>query len=209
MESRPAIAIAILLAGGCALANAQQGPDSSSKNKAKVEQHAKARGQAAADAPVYRDSRFGFTYKTPFGWVDRTQQMQGDVDPVKSRLLLAVFERPPEVTGETVNSAVVITAESVSSYPGLKNAADYLGPLTELTTSKGFKPSGEPYEFSVGTTQLVRADFAKEIGKLTMQQSSLILLRKGFLVSFSFIGGSDDEIDSLVERLSVEHEGSK
>jgi hypothetical protein len=178
---------------------------SSSKTKQKAEQHAKASSQesSSSDEGIYRNAEFGFAYRTPYAWVDRTKQMQDDSsDPAKSRLLLAVLERPPEVIGGTVNSAVVITAESAASYPGLKTAADYMGPLTELTTGKGFKVTQRPYEFPVGTTQLVRSDFAKEMGKLTMYQSSLVCLRKGFVVSFTFIGGSEDKVDELIEKLS-------
>jgi hypothetical protein len=153
---------------------------------------------------LYRNPDFAFTYKIPYAWIDRTKQMQDDsADPAKSRLLLAVFERPPEVTGDTVNSAVVITAESAASYPGLKTAADYMGPLTELSTSKGFKADGGPYEFPVGATTTVRADFTRASGSVTMHQSSLVLLRKGFVISFTFITGSDDEMDELIEKLSV------
>jgi hypothetical protein len=183
--------------------SAQNVGSSSSKTK-KTEQHVTGRSTSPASAETaYRDSEFAFTYKIPFGWVDRTKQMQDDsADAAKSKLLLAVFERPPEVTGDTVNSALVITAESATSYPGLKTAADYLGPLTELTTSKGFKSDGGPYQFSVGTTPLVRADFVKNLGKITMHQSSLILLRKGFVLSFTFIAGTEDELDELIEKLS-------
>jgi hypothetical protein len=186
---------------------AQDAPEgsSSSKTKQKTEQHVKS--SSAATSPsgegIYRNADFGFAYRTRYGWVDRTKNMQDDAgDPGKSQLLLAVFERPPEVTGNTVNSAVVITTESAASYPGLRTAADYMGPLTELTTGKGFKVTQQPYEFPVGTTRLVRSDFAKEMGKLTMYQSSLVSMRKGFVVSFTFIGGTQDEVDELIEKLS-------
>lgn len=183
---------------------AAQEPSSSSKAKQKTEQHVTRRATPGPSAETaYRDPEFAFTYKTPYAWVDRTKQMQDDsAEPAKSKLLLAIFERPPEVTGDSVNSAVVITAESASSYPGLKTAADFIGPLTELTTSKGFRSSADPSELSIGSTSLVRADFVKQIGKLGMRQSSLILLRKGFVVSFTFIAGSEDELDELIERLS-------
>jgi hypothetical protein len=152
---------------------------------------------------LYRNPEFSFAYKIPYAWVDRTKDMQDEsADPAKSRLLLAVFERPPQVTGDTVNSAVVITAESAASYPGLKSAADYMGPLTELTTSKGFKAEGGPYEFPVGATTLVRGDFTRILGLLAMHQSSLALLRKGYVVSFTFIAGDDGELDELIEKLS-------
>jgi hypothetical protein len=189
------------------LTTAQQAPatSSSSKAKQKSEQHARpSRTGPEIEEGVYHNANFGFAYKSPYGWVDRTRQMQDDNnDPSKSQLLLAVFERPPEATGDTVNSAVIIAAESVASYPGLRTAADYMGPLTELTTSKGFKVAQEPYELQVGTKPLVRSDFVKNLGKLTMHQSSLVLLEKHFIVSFTFIGSSEDEIEELIEKLDL------
>lgn len=181
---------------------------------------------------VYRNPFFGFAYKIPFGWVDRTTDLRkddlqqadlqrDDMQPDdrhendkrgndthkesvlgKSWVLLSVFARPPEATGDTVNSAVVIAAETVSSYPGLKTAADYFVPLTEVTTAKGFKLVNQPYEFPSGAKQLVRADFTKEVGTLTMHQASLITLKKGYVVSFTFVGGSDDELQELIDGLS-------
>jgi hypothetical protein len=155
----------------------------------------------------YCNPSFGFTYKIPFGWVNRTKEMSENsvadsTTPEKSILLLAAFERPPEVSGDSVNSAVVVAAEPASSYAGLHNAEQYFGPLTELTKSKGFKVVNEPYDYRVGATQLVRGDFSKPLGKLTMLQSALVIMEKGYVVSFTFIGGSDDEVDELVESLS-------
>ena len=176
--------------------------NSSSKSKPHSKPAAPAPRETAET--IYRNPDFAFTYKIPYAWIDRTKHMQDDsADPSKSKLLLAVFQRPPEVTGDSVNSAVVITAESVASYPGLKTAADYMGPLTELTTSKGFKADGGSYEFPIGSATLVRGDFTRSVGSLSMQQSSLVLLRKGFVISFTFVAGSNDEIDELVETLSL------
>lgn len=120
-----------------------------------------------------------------------------------SEVLLAVFERPPEAAGENVNSAVVIASEPATSYPGLKKAQDFLAPLGELTAAQGFKPEGEPSIVEVDGRELVRANFAKELtDKLSMHQSTLALLAKGQIVSFTFIAGSEDEVDELIERLS-------
>ena len=148
------------------------------------------------------NARFGFSYKVPYGWVDRTAQMQAD-DTSKAQLLRAAFEHPPEVAADRVNSAVIIAAESASAYPGLETAADYFGPLSELTTSKGFRAENQPYMFTVGSRQLPRADYSKPMGKLTMHQSSLAMLSKGYVVSFTFIAGSDEEIDRLIESLKL------
>jgi hypothetical protein len=154
------------------------------------------------DAPLYRNATFAFRYQIPYGWVDHTKEMQEGNEAGKSELLLAVFERPPEATGDTVNSAVVIASESAASYPGLKKAEDYLGPLTELATAKGFKADGEPYALEVEGRQLLRADFIKPIGdKLTMRQCTLVLVAKGQIVSFTFIAGGEDELDDLMDGL--------
>jgi hypothetical protein len=168
---------------------------------------------ATEDPQLYRNPTFGFRYQIPYGWVDRTKEMQAGNEVNKAELLLATFERPPETTGDTVNSAVVIASEAVASYPGLKKAEDYLGPLTELATAKGFKADGEPYPLEVESRQLLRADFIKSLAvtttdavnrtndKLTMLQCTLIMLAKGRIVSFTFIAGSEDDLDDLMDGL--------
>jgi len=159
------------------------------------------------DTRLYRNSTFAFRYRIPFGWVDRTKEMQQGNDAGKAEVILAVFARPPEAAGDIINSALIIAAESVASYPGLKRAEDYLGPLTELATAKGFKAEGEPYALEVESRQLLRADFIKPLeikttnDKLTMHQCSLVMLAKGKIVSFTFIAGSEEELDDLMDGL--------
>ena len=159
------------------------------------------------DPQLYRNATFGFRYQIPYGWVDRTKEMQEGNEAVKAEVLLAIFERPPEAAGDTINSAVVIASESAASYPGLKRAEDYLGPLTELATAKGFKPEGEPYPLEVESRHLLRADFTKLLSvkttndKLTMRQCTLVLLAKGNIVSFTFLAGSEEELDDLMDGL--------
>jgi hypothetical protein len=154
------------------------------------------------DAQLYRNATFGFRYQIPYGWVDRTKEMSTKKEAGKGELLLAVFEHPPEATGDTVNSAVVIASESAASYPGLKKAEDYLGPLTELATAGGFKADGEPYPLEVESRQLVRADFVKKLSDtLTMYQCTLVLLAKGQIVSFTFIASSEEGLDDLMDGL--------
>jgi hypothetical protein len=155
---------------------------------------------------VYRNAGMGFTYRVPYGWVDRTAEMRGaSTDPEKANVLLAIFERPPEATGNTVNSSVVFAFETASSYPGLKSAAQYFGPLSELTTAKGFEPVNEPYEFPVDAKPIVRRDFIKQRGSVGMHQSTLAWLTKGDIVSFTFIGASDEEVQGLLEWLKFEN----
>lgn len=150
---------------------------------------------------VYRNPAFGFSYKIPYGWVDRTADLQDDsADASRSRLLLAVFERPPEAAGDTINSAVVIAAEPLSA--GIKTAAEYFESLATLTTDKGFQALQDPQEILVGSAKLVRGDFSKARGKLTMCQTSLVTVARGYAVSFTFIAGSEDEVNELVQTLN-------
>jgi hypothetical protein len=159
------------------------------------------------DTQLYRNPIFSFRYQIPYGWVDRTKEMQQGNDSGKAEVLLAVFARPPQATADTINSAVLIASESAASYPGLKRAEDYLGPLTELATAKGFKADGEPYALEVESRQLLRADFIKPLEvkttneKLTMRQCTLVMLAKGQIVSFTFIAGSEEELDDLMDGL--------
>jgi hypothetical protein len=150
---------------------------------------------------VYHNPSFGFSYKLPYGWVDRTADMQDDTsDASQSRVLMAIFERPPQASGDTINSAVVIAAEPLPT--GMKTAAEYFESMSALATGKGFEAKEGPREFSVGTTKLVRGDLSKGRGTLTMHQTSLVVLEKGYAVSFTFIGGSEDEVNELIEKLS-------
>ena len=152
---------------------------------------------------VYRNPFFGFSYKLPFGWVDRSDDLRQDpAASSKSMVLLSVFEHPPEATTDRLNSAVVIAVECASSYPGLKAAAQYFGPLSEVTTAKGLKAINEPYEFPVDAKPIARQDFAGQVHGLATQQSTLALLEKGYIISFTFIANNNDEMVELIEGLT-------
>jgi hypothetical protein len=196
----------------CSLA-AQQSAPSPSKSATNTHTGISAPDPGAISNGVYRNSTFGFTYKIAYGWVDRTQEMAEDSNgdstgAKKSILLLAVFERPPAASGDSINSAVVIAAEAASSYPDLRNEAQYFDLVSELAKSKDLKVVNEPYGFPQGAMQLARGDFSKPLGSLTLHQSTLVLMQKGYFVSFTFIGGSEGEVDGLIESLSFSRKES-
>ena len=128
---------------------------------------------------------------------DKTSSAAND-----GRVLLAAFSRPPEARAEDVNSSILIAAESVAAYRGLTDAAQYFGPVTEIAKAQGFAVVEEPYEFVAGTKTVVRGDFQKDVGSRVMRQSTLVVLARGYAVSFTFIGGSEDEVEELVQGLS-------
>jgi hypothetical protein len=166
---------------------------------------------------VYRNKALAVTCKVPDGWVLRTDEMNAREDTNDSgqasatapsatstggKVLLASFSRPPEAKAEDVNASIVIAAESVAAYPGLTDAAQYFGPLTEVAKAQGFTVDEEPYEFEIGTKKLVRGDFHKNVGTRVMLQSSLAMLAHGYVVSMTVIGGTEDEVEELIDGLS-------
>jgi len=176
---------------------AQSANHDSSQTSATVDPGSTANG-------FYRNPVFGLSYRIPYGWVDRTDEMrEASSDQSKATVLLGIFERPPLAAGSTVNSTVVIAAESVSSYPGLKSAAQYFGPISEVTEAKGLQPVNEPYEFPVDGKPIVRRDFIKQVSSIGMHQSTLAMLVKGYVLSFTFIGSSDEQVQQLIEFLRL------
>jgi hypothetical protein len=199
--------------------SAQDSSSSSTRSKPSIAKPRRAESSIArgtVSAGVYRNPSLGFSCKIPPGWVLRTEEMNAGDSQSESitsdstlkgadktaRVLLAAFSRPPEARAEDINSSILIAAESMSTYPGLKDAAQYFGPLTEVANVQGFEADEEPYEVSLGTKTLVRGDFHKDVGTRVMRQSTLVLLAHAYAVSFTFIGGTEDEVEELIGNLS-------
>jgi hypothetical protein len=162
---------------------------------------------------IYRNKMLGLSCKIPAGWVLRTEEMNSSSDkkdapdpaPASTsgpKVLLAVFSRPPEARAEDVNASILIAAEPAATYPGLNEAAQYFGPLTEVAEAQGFTIDEEPYEFAVGTKMLIRGDFHKDVGSRVMHQSTLALLSHGYAVSITIIAGTEDEVEGLIDGLT-------
>jgi hypothetical protein len=170
----------------------------------------------------YRNKALGLTCRIPPGWVLRTDEMNAreekqeegkkeentaaqppaaSASSAGSKVLLAAFSRPPEARAEDVNASILIAAENAASYPGLKEAAQYFFPLTEVAKAQGFMLDEDPYDIAVGTKTLVRGDFHKDVGTRVMRQSTLALLSHGYAVSITVIGGTDDEVEDLIDGL--------
>jgi hypothetical protein len=220
-----------VMTGGLALATAQmaasQSSSASSSNSATSgssssadKKHIKPGPHSDLDAGavtdgVYRNKMLGMTWKIPEGWVLRTDEMNAegqdsaDKDSPQrtqngtegSKVLLAAFSRPPDAHGEDVNSSILIAAENVSTYPGLKEPLQYLAVLKETAEQQGFATDVEPYEIGVGPKTLVRQDFHKDVGTRVMQQSTMAMLAHGYAVSITVIGGTEDEVEDLLDGM--------
>jgi len=174
---------------------------------------------------VYRNKTLALSCKIPPGWVLRTDEMNArdeekqekrEGDPAApppaassagARVLLAAFSRPPEARAEDINASILIAAESAASYPELKEAAQYFFPLTEVAKAQGFTADEDPYEIALGTKTLVRGDFHKDVGTRVMHQSTLAMLSHGYAISITVIGGTDDEVEDLIDGLTFSTTG--
>jgi hypothetical protein len=174
----------------------------------------------------YRNKTLALTCKIPPGWVLRTDEMneregkqEGEnkepntvaqppaATNAGAKVLLAAFSRPPEARAEDVNASILIAAESAASYPGLQQAAQYFFPLSEVAKAKGFLLDEDPYDIALGTKTLVRGDFHKNVGTRVMRQSTLAMLAHGYIVSITVIGGTDDEVEDLIDGLDFAGSG--
>jgi hypothetical protein len=214
--------ICIALAPGALPAQAQTPPSSSSNSAKHIKKPSASNSDldpGAAANNVYLNKTLGLTCKIPEGWVLRTDEMNAREDEKDSagsgpsssstgaRVLLAAFSRPPEARAEDVNSSILIAAEPATSYPGLKDAAQYFGPLGEVAKAQGFTEDEEPYEIAVGTKTLVRADFHKDVGSRVMHQSTLALLSHGYAVSITLIAGTEDDVEELIDGITFSAAG--
>ncbi len=84
----------------------------------------------------------------------------------------------------------------------MKEAAQYFGPLTEVAKAQGFTVDEEPYEIALDGKILVRGDFHKNVGTRVMRQSTLAFLAHGYAVSITVIGGTEDEVEELIDGVS-------
>ena len=174
---------------------------------------------------VYRNKTLALACKIPPGWVLRTDELNAIEEKKEAekekdnstpapaapstgaKVLLAAFSRPPEARAEDVNASILIAAEPAASYPGLKEPAQYFFPLTEVARAQGFTPDEDPYDISLGTKTLVRADFHKNVGTRVMRQSTLAMLSHGYAISITVIGGTEDEVEDLIDALTFTPSG--
>ena len=213
-----------------------QSPGSPSSSSVKHAQKPAAPADSGLDSGavangVYTNKTLALSCKIPPGWVLRTEEMsareeqkeaekeekkQGDAaaqlpsTPASSagaKVLLAAFSRPPEAHAPDINASIIIAAESAASYPGLKEAAQYFFPLTEVAKAQGFTADEDPYEIAIGAKTLVRGDFRKNVGTRVMRQSTLAMLSHGYAISITVIGGTDDEVEDLVDGLTFTPSG--
>ena len=232
MKHRTMIFLIGLVAPAIAITAHAQSPSSSPAKPAKPAASAPALDPGTITNGVYHNRTLALTCKIPAGWVlrtdelnareekggenkneaekkegERTEEEKKGATPAAAsstgaKVLLAAFSRPPEARAEDVNASILIAAESVANYPELKDAAQYFFPLTEVAKAQGFIPDEDPYAVAIGTKTLIRGDFHKNRGSRVIHQSTLAMLSHGYAISITIIGGTDDEVEDLIDGLS-------
>jgi hypothetical protein len=203
-----------------ALSSAQSSSSSSKPTKKSPATAKPTLDPGAISNNIYRNKALSLTCKIPEAWVFRTDEMNVRNEeavisdpapnaPADGKVLLATFSRPPAAKGEEVNSSIIIAAEPVASYPGLKDPAQYFGPLTEVAKAQGFAVDADPYEIAIDAKTLVRADYHKDVGSRVMHQSTLAFLAHGYAISITLIAGTDDDVEELIDGLSFTNAGKK
>jgi hypothetical protein len=210
---------------GLALPGMQLGTQSSSSrhhaDKSAVESSLE---PGSVSTGAYRNKSLRLTCEIPDGWVLRTDQMNAEpkqdagatkdsassskpdehASSAGAKVLLAAFSRPPEAAGQEVNSSILIAAEPVSAYPGLRDPEQYFGPLGEVAEAQGFTRDADPYEIAIGPQTLVRADFHKDVGTRVMRQATLVMLSRGYAVSITMIAGTEEGVEQLLNGLDFQ-----
>jgi hypothetical protein len=216
--SRIALPILLAIALPALAQTPVQSSSSSAQHTTKLANASPALDPGSVTNNVYRNKSLALTCKIPEAWVLRTDEMNsrdGDTpqpphaSSSEPQVLLATFSRPPAAKGEDINSSIVIAAEPVASYPGLKEAAQYFYPLEEVAKAQGLALDEDPYAVAIGTQTLVRGDFHKDVGSRVMHQSTLALLAHGFAISITVIAGTTDDVEVLIDGLSFKTDGKK
>ena len=219
------VLLAVALLSTTALAQAPAQSSSSPQRTTKLAKAGPSLDPGSVANNIYRNKTLGLTCKIPEAWVLRTDELNareeekpasdpasGAAPPASSagsKVLLAAFSRPPAAKGEEINSSIVIAAEPVASYPGLKEAAQYFYPLEEVAKAQGLALDEDPYAVAIGTQTLVRGDFHKDVGSRVLRQSTLALLSRGYAISITLISGTDDGVEELIDSLSFIDAGKK
>jgi hypothetical protein len=219
------ILLAVALAAAALAQTPAQSSSSSTQHTTKLAKANPTLDPGSVANNIYRNKTLGLSCRIPEAWVLRTDELNareeekstpdaapGTAPPassVGSKVLLAAFSRPPAAKGEEINSSIVIAAEPVASYPGLKEAAQYFYPLEEVAKAQGLALDEDPYAIAIGTQTLVRGDFHKDVGSRVLRQSTLAMLSHGYAISITLIAGTDDGVEELIDSLSFTAVGKK
>lgn len=173
---------------------------------------------------VYTNRFFGFSVSYPRDWVVHgeatnirlkeigkeraasTGAMSAATSEVLLRntyQLLTAFQYPLGAAVE-VNSGFMLVAERVSHAPGIVTGRDYLLYVRPMMIKGGAVPlTDEPAELTLAGRKFFRQDSRLEINGVSVAQSIIITIEKGFALAFIMSGKDQPSIDAMVETVQT------
>ena len=117
--------------------------------------------------------------------------------------LLTAFQYPMGAAVE-VNPAFMLVAERVGHAPAIVTGRDYLLHVRPLMIKTGVIPiNDEPAELMLAGRKFFRQDSRMEAMGVTMQQTIMITVTKGFALAFILSGKDQSSIDQSVQGVKT------
>ena len=92
-------------------------------------------------------------------------------------------------------AGTVVSADRLSFYPeGQRSEEAYLRKVVRVYREQGYEVVHERVEDQIGKQKFVRADFAKNLARLTV----LVTTRKGYALALIFGGSNDIEVNEII-----------
>jgi hypothetical protein len=196
--------IAIMLCFVARVSNAQQTPSPD---------------DGSVDKGVYSNRFFGFSVTHPKDWVvhgeatnTRLREVgkeraasSGALSAASSEAslkntyqLLTTFQYPMGSAIE-VNPGFMLVAEKVSQAPSIVTGRDYLLHVRPMLLKTGVVPlNNEPAELMLAGQKFFRQDSRMQINGVTIEQSVLITVLKGYAIVFILSGKDRPTIDEMM-----------
>lgn len=117
--------------------------------------------------------------------------------------LLTTFQFPLGAAIE-VNPSFMLVAERVSHAPGIVTGRDYLLHVRPLMIKTGMVPvNDEPVELTLAGRKFFRQDSRMQINGVSVEQTIIITVSKGFAIAFILSGKDQSAINEMVNAVGT------
>jgi len=173
---------------------------------------------------VYTNRFFGFSVTYPKDWVVHGEATNirlkeigkeraastGAMSAASSEVvlkntyqLLTTFQYPLGAAVE-VNPSFMLVAERVSHAPGIVTGRDYLLHVRPLMIKTGLVPvNDEPAELTIAGRKFFRQDSRMQMNGVSVEQTIIITVSKGFAIAFILSGKDQPSIDAMIKAVGT------
>jgi hypothetical protein len=153
---------------------------------------------------VYTNDYFGLTYRLGKDWYLSEEFIHGDAGKVINRVpgqyLLLSADRQ---TGKPIRERILMIADDARQYQHGFTAKQYVTKMTHAL----IKPPGtdlvrEAYAVEYGGKAFNRADYEEKYAGGSLSKAFVSRRVRGYLLSWTFVANSQEELDVLVNSLA-------